>query len=249
MERGVLEKAVAATSAIYIASDKQSLFQALDDSCHLLGFDLFLLACHKATRQEVVMNSTFTTIPRSFLTDYERLDWFDDDFNMIRALDSGDEPFFWDSARDSHAVPRKQSFIDYLRSKSMMNGLLVPLSGRTGTASVLSLITLQPGTFGRGVAEAANVIGNAALAKAEILGLCDAVSADEAAQARLLSDIQSEVLTWIAEGKSNTDIGTIMDMSERTVRYHVSVILQKLGVASRAQAAAIHTEKKIDPGG
>jgi LuxR family transcriptional regulator len=101
----------------------------------------------------------------------------------------------------------------------------------------------------RGTAEAANVIGNAALAKAEMLGLCDAISADEAAAARSLSQAQSEILNWIAEGKSNTDIGTIMDMSERTVRYHVSVILQKLGVASRAQAAAIRNARRIDPGG
>jgi LuxR family transcriptional regulator len=196
----------------------------------------------------MVMNSTFTTISQSFLTDYERLDWFDDDVNMVRAM-ATEEPFFWDSARDRYSAPRTQSFTDYLHSKAMMIGLMAPLKRRASTASVLSLIAFNDRTFVRGTAEAANVIGNAALAKAEMLGLCDAISADEAAAARSLSQAQSEILNWIAEGKSNTDIGTIMDMSERTVRYHVSVILQKLGVASRAQAAAIRNARRIDPGG
>jgi DNA-binding CsgD family transcriptional regulator len=52
-----------------------------------------------------------------------------------------------------------------------------------------------------------------------------------------LTDKQIEVVRWIRAGKSNTDIATIMNLPVRTIRYHVSEIIRKLGVATRAQAA------------
>jgi LuxR family transcriptional regulator len=54
-----------------------------------------------------------------------------------------------------------------------------------------------------------------------------------------LTDKQIEIVKWIREGKSNTDIATIMNLPVRTIRYHVSEIIRKLGVATRAQAACI----------
>ena len=184
------------------------------------------------------MNSTFTTIPQDFLADYERLDWFDSDMNIGRVFDV-DHGFYWDSSTDRDADGRKQSFIDYLYANKMCSGLMAPLNHRPGTVSVFSLIANSNQTFGRGVADAAKIIGNAALAKAEMLGLCENVSPDEACAMNELSGIQRAILGWIAEGKSNLDIGTIMGLNVRAVRYHVSEVLRKLRVATRAQAAAI----------
>lgn len=64
LESGVLKNVVAATSEIYLSSE--SLFKAINESCCSLDFDIFLLGCHKATRYELVMDLTFTTIPVHF---------------------------------------------------------------------------------------------------------------------------------------------------------------------------------------
>jgi DNA-binding response OmpR family regulator len=48
---------------------------------------------------------------------------------------------------------------------------------------------------------------------------------------------ESEVLTWIAKGKSNRDIGEILGLSARTVNKHLEQIYTKLGVENRASAA------------
>jgi DNA-binding CsgD family transcriptional regulator len=53
-----------------------------------------------------------------------------------------------------------------------------------------------------------------------------------------LSRRQTEVLVWIAEGKTNGEIATILGMSERTVEKHVQHILERLGVETRTAAAA-----------
>ena len=60
-------------------------------------------------------------------------------------------------------------------------------------------------------------------------------SADQTVFASL-SEREREVLALIADGLSNTDIATRLDISEKTVRNHTSNLFDKLGVWSRAQA-------------
>lgn len=51
-----------------------------------------------------------------------------------------------------------------------------------------------------------------------------------------LTHRESEVLHWVAEGKSNPEIGIILDLSPRTVGKHLENIFKKLGVESRTAA-------------
>lgn len=48
---------------------------------------------------------------------------------------------------------------------------------------------------------------------------------------------ETEVLYWIAHGKSNPEIAVILDSAHNTVKKHVSNILPKLGVETRLSAA------------
>lgn len=50
---------------------------------------------------------------------------------------------------------------------------------------------------------------------------------------------EAEVLTWIANGKANRDIGAILDLSPRTINKHLERIHRKLGVENRTAAAAM----------
>jgi len=52
-----------------------------------------------------------------------------------------------------------------------------------------------------------------------------------------LTDREVEVLQLVAQGLSNQEIGDRLRISERTVRSHVSSILEKLHLANRTQAA------------
>lgn len=52
-----------------------------------------------------------------------------------------------------------------------------------------------------------------------------------------LTQRESEVLLWIARGKSNRDIGEILGLSPRTVNKHLEQVYSKLGVENRASAA------------
>ncbi|MEO9655960.1 MAG: response regulator transcription factor [Marinomonas sp.] len=54
-----------------------------------------------------------------------------------------------------------------------------------------------------------------------------------------LTERESEVLHWLANGKTNRDIAQILDMSPRTVNKHLEQIFPKLGVENRTAAAGI----------
>jgi DNA-binding NarL/FixJ family response regulator len=54
-----------------------------------------------------------------------------------------------------------------------------------------------------------------------------------------LTSREAEVLSLVAAGRTNREIGTELYVSEKTASVHVSNILRKLGVSSRVEAAAI----------
>jgi DNA-binding CsgD family transcriptional regulator len=54
-----------------------------------------------------------------------------------------------------------------------------------------------------------------------------------------LTPREMEVLRWIAAGKSNAEIGTILGVTTGTAKIHVERILTKLGVENRNTAAAL----------
>ncbi len=53
----------------------------------------------------------------------------------------------------------------------------------------------------------------------------------------VLTPREIETMNWVARGKSSADIAVLIGVSERTVNFHVNNVIQKLGVATRLQAA------------
>ena len=52
-----------------------------------------------------------------------------------------------------------------------------------------------------------------------------------------LTDRELEVLILVAKGMFNKEIGITLDISERTVKNHLSNIFKKIEVSDRTQAA------------
>jgi DNA-binding NarL/FixJ family response regulator len=64
----------------------------------------------------------------------------------------------------------------------------------------------------------------------------------------LLTSREREILALLGEGRSNREIATILVISERTARTHVSNVLSKLNLASRTQAALLAIREGLVPG-
>ena len=63
-----------------------------------------------------------------------------------------------------------------------------------------------------------------------------------------LSRRETEVLRWLAQGKTNAGIGASLGLSRFTVRTHLEHIYQKLGVQTRTAAAALAYGENLKPG-
>jgi DNA-binding NarL/FixJ family response regulator len=117
------------------------------------------------------------------------------------------------------------------------------LDGTTGEGGDLrsidaagrTLVALRLGTVGMG----------------EVMWLLSLRQADPASPSRLatasLTPREAEVLSWIAKGKTNRDVGDILGISPRTVNKHLERVFEKLGVETRAAAAAL-ASRELVPG-
>jgi DNA-binding NarL/FixJ family response regulator len=63
----------------------------------------------------------------------------------------------------------------------------------------------------------------------------------------LLSARERGVLRLVAAGLSNRQIAETLSLSERTIKFHVTAILNKLGADNRAQAVALAAERGLLP--
>lgn len=55
----------------------------------------------------------------------------------------------------------------------------------------------------------------------------------------LVTPRESEILSWVAAGKSDWAIGQLLNISGKTVNFHVENAKRKFGVATRVQAVMV----------
>jgi DNA-binding NarL/FixJ family response regulator len=103
-------------------------------------------------------------------------------------------------------------------------GYLLKDSGGEGVVYAIRAVTSGEAVFGPGVAE--RIIGFFSIPR----------SAAPQRAFPELTEREEEILSLVAQGKSNQEIARQLFVSLKTVRNHVSNILVKLQVADRAQA-------------
>lgn len=88
------------------------------------------------------------------------------------------------------------------------------------------------------------------LAFLRVAAMGDGETGTANAPASLLTAREIEVLRWVTQGKSNYEIGVILELSSLTVKNHMQKIYRKLNVHNRAQAVSrCHTLQLLDSAG
>ena len=108
---------------------------------------------------------------------------------------------------------------------------MVPVHGPLGEVMAVTLISEHSAEFDpqtrMNMQVAATIFANRGLALSEI--------EREANHAPGLSRREIQCVFWINEGKTDWEIGRILDISEDTVAFHLKNVKAKLGVARRSQ--------------
>ena len=63
--------------------------------------------------------------------------------------------------------------------------------------------------------------------------------------AAILNAREQEVLKWVADGKTAWEIGELLNISRRTVEWHIQHAMEKLGATNRMQAVVIAARDRL----
>jgi LuxR family transcriptional regulator, quorum-sensing system regulator BjaR1 len=165
-----------------------------------------------------------------WVTMYDSEQMTDDD-PVRRKLVRATRPFLWSEAQyDPWREPRAKNIMDRAAEFRMRQGLCVPIHHHGGLAAAVNISGDKP-DLGRGVRKAMHV-----MALSTYNRFC-ALAGPPIDDGNLLTEREREVVRWVSAGKSNWDIGAILNISERTARAHVTNAARKLGVANRTALA------------
>jgi transcriptional regulator EpsA len=133
------------------------------------------------------------------------------------------------------------------------SGALARELARLGVASVLAhgthdasgnmtsffVFASRPGALGGKQTYLADLVVpylHAAWVRSQVTWPLDRAGANKPAKTGLLTPREQQILQWIYHGKSNIEIGMILEISPLTVKNHVQKTLRKLNVLNRTQA-------------
>jgi LuxR family quorum sensing-dependent transcriptional regulator len=148
---------------------------------------------------------------------------------VLREATRRDCAFVWSEIWRRRALtPRESAVMSYSAEFGMRDGLVVPIF-EVGGIGLVSFATDKL-KLGDGERRALT------LAAVYLHNRLSALRRKRVTAMVPLTEREREVMRWTAAGKSDWQIGRILNISAKTVNFHVENVKRKFGVASRTQA-------------
>lgn len=141
------------------------------------------------------------------------------------------QPFEWSEARyDKDSNPAAHLVMTRATEFRLMQGYCIPLHYDEGGA-VISMATEQLN------------IDPVAKSALQLIGVyahnrIRALARPKPEKRDLLTPREREILRWAADGKTSWEVSVILNISERTVKFHLTQASQKLNAVNRTAAVA-----------
>lgn len=217
--------------ALSSSNCEQCLFQSVTDLASSLDFDFCAYGMRlplPLTAPAVVMYNNYPTV---WQAEYHQKNYLTVDPTVKHALHS-QKPIFWSTQTfidtpdlwdDAQAIGLRVGWAQPSRDANNAVGLLT----LARSDEVLSDIEISDKQFKHvWLAQTAHIGMSKFLTPKYLPGINAKLSSREI-----------DVLRWSAEGKTSSEIATILRISERTVNFHVSNTIAKLGVTNKTAAA------------
>ncbi len=219
----------------------QSLTNTFERHMCYYGFDQYALAFPTSTQKETDAPVVIATYDKIWVDHYFECsyDAIDPVFLTTRKQI---QPFLWtDIWNGIDLTPKQQLLFDEAKDYGIAHGMGIPIRIVGRENALLSLVSTvcKPHEVQQIASEYMTEI---ALLTSYFHQVADTLMIQEAqttASKKMLTERESEILLWIARGKSDEDVSTILSISVYTVREHVRSIFKKMNVTSRSQACAM----------
>ena len=179
-----------------------------------------------------------TNFPEEWQRLYLENDYYKVDPTILHLM-SNILPATWDEfGLAAPLAQNQQKMLEDAADFGLQRGFTIPIHGPSGEFGLLSLISnARPEEFRKRIDQSRHTLHLLAIHLHNAI-YQHARNPEPPATAVRLTQREVEVLRWTAEGKTSWEISGILNLSERTVNFHLDRAKKKLGVFSKTHAVA-----------
>jgi DNA-binding CsgD family transcriptional regulator len=181
--------------------------------------------------------------PKSYVETYISNQWEREDPVLGLSLIAR-RPFLWNDVLKTRELTRSQKvFMAESAALKVRDGLTIPMHGPNGRCEIFSLSCRENADPDPDRHDLFRSIATQTWWK--YVDLVGEATFDDVARPQPLTPAQRDVLLWIKDGKTNSEIAEIRKVSVKTVEYHVGMILDRLGATNRISAVVIALQRGL----
>lgn len=206
----------------------------------LLGIEHYIYHIIRASNAPGRLPYILSTYPVLWIEHYFAAGYLDDDPIVGQALHR-QLPFSWSEiAKPATLSERQQRILDEARAAGVADGLTIPLTGHGVEAAYVSLVAPGKGkeaeAYLRRHRHLLHLMALYFHAKAGTMLLQASLTPKSSRRRSILTPREREVLEWVARGKSAWEIASILEISQKSIEFHVDAAKRKLQVFNRTHA-------------
>jgi LuxR family transcriptional regulator, quorum-sensing system regulator LasR len=230
-----------------------SIIEPLQCLVQSMGFGTFLYAV--GTSKKLQHDERFylwTTVPAEWIAEYDRNSYVEIDPRVRYGWSMWPPPLLWDQ-RIGNGNPRVKAFLDRAAVHGVGSGLAIYLRDG-GNKIMFALNRPQRAMKDADRAHVASITSQAMYLGTVLHSVFMSNVIEKGIppmqQGSPLSPRECQCLTLAAHGMTSIDIGLKLSITERTVNFHFSNIISKLGVLNRHEAIAMgvaHGLVRVEP--
>jgi DNA-binding CsgD family transcriptional regulator len=175
----------------------------------------------------------FNTWPAEWLLQYQKSDFVRHDLLPMVARFSG-QTFTWlEALRGRTPTAKQREHQEWAKGIGIVDAIAVPIHYPGGDLGLCVSIANHPidDAFERAALQMVSLF---TYQRCRELGGQGKTSFAP----RLLTPREADCMRWVLQGKSDRDIGEILEISHTTVKFHIERVKKKLDVKTRTQAVA-----------
>lgn len=225
-------------ASILTATSLDQLARELRKLTSAIGFEHYLYGSHVTLPNGDVFQYIFSGYPDKWMEKYLSTGYIHLDPVVEYCFTSNKSlPLHWQE--NIFDTPERKDFMDDARAHGLSSGISIPLRGASTEVAVFSVANPVDSTDARehSAHKAGAMYVMSSYLHEAIRNLVYSQELGEVEPPRLTPK-EVECLTWWGSGKTVDEIGIIVSISARTVRYHLDNAKSKLGATTKSQAIA-----------
>lgn len=219
--------------------DEWTLYQTVATAAGVLGFESFSYGCLYPRVEGPPVLQVCTPLSFDDWLDYHQGGLLECD-EAVRHCRHSVVPTVW-TIGDSNIATRSPA-IAAKWAKRLATRLIFPVHGKYGEIAMFAFNSPDPGLAARFGNELFRTLAAGQLLAVhvhdQVSRITGLATAESNAQHESITDRELAVLGLVAKGNDNPAIATLLGITPRTVIFHLSNAMDKLGAKNRAEAAA-----------